>query len=268
MVCPSRSSILPSSLCPLSHSRSSLRPAHSCVQVLLTLLHSPPRPSPAASHWLVSDPATLTYYPNLRPKPPCLLPACWPCPSSQQGRSPHLGLDDVPGVLQTHVVLRVVEQQAFLQVLLGVLVHLSEAERQDSWDQDAACSDQLELLATSPLGGVPRQGRSTPTSSPYQSTLGTREWQTSHVDLRATPRWQSSLPLLYLSYPGIIISTSGVAVRIKGNHSHKEPSTGWHRGTSQCYFFPFTSAQGLISNPNNDSIFQCGLGKRFKTPRN
>lgn len=40
----------------------------------------------------------------------------------------HLGLDDVPGVPQADVVLRVVEHQAVLQVLLGVLPHLGTKE--------------------------------------------------------------------------------------------------------------------------------------------
>jgi hypothetical protein len=39
---------------------------------------------------------------------------------------PHLGLDDVPGVLEPHVVLCVVEQQPLFQVLLGILVHLAD----------------------------------------------------------------------------------------------------------------------------------------------
>lgn len=55
---------------------------------------------------------------SLRPRPR-LPPTPAPAPS------PHLCLDDVPGVLQPHVVLRVVQEQALLQVLLGVLIHLS-----------------------------------------------------------------------------------------------------------------------------------------------
>lgn len=38
---------------------------------------------------------------------------------------PHLGLDDIPGILEPHVVLSVVQQQPFLQVLLGILVYLA-----------------------------------------------------------------------------------------------------------------------------------------------
>lgn len=40
----------------------------------------------------------------------------------------HLGLDDVPGVPQANVIFGVVEHQAFLQVLLGVLPHLGIKE--------------------------------------------------------------------------------------------------------------------------------------------
>lgn len=39
---------------------------------------------------------------------------------------PHLSLDDVPGILEPHVVLGVVQQQPIFQVLLGILVHLAD----------------------------------------------------------------------------------------------------------------------------------------------
>lgn len=54
---------------------------------------------------------------------PSLAPAAG---SGQSCPTPHLGLDDVPGILQPHVVLCVVQQEAFLQVLLGVLIYLSD----------------------------------------------------------------------------------------------------------------------------------------------
>lgn len=38
--------------------------------------------------------------------------------------STYLCLDDVPGVSQAYVIFRVVESQAVLQILLGILTHL------------------------------------------------------------------------------------------------------------------------------------------------
>lgn len=49
-----------------------------------------------------------------------------PAMCGQQGcPTPHLSLDDVPGILKAHVVLCVVQQQAVFQVLPGILIHLS-----------------------------------------------------------------------------------------------------------------------------------------------
>lgn len=71
------------------------------------------------------------------------------CPVGRAPPTPHLGLDDVPGVPKPQVVLCVVQQQAFFQVLLGILVHLPvAADRQDGWNQAATRSGQLGLLAT------------------------------------------------------------------------------------------------------------------------
>lgn len=48
-----------------------------------------------------------------------------------QSAAAHLGLDDVPGVPQANVIFGVVEHQAVLQVLLGVLPHLRTKETPD-----------------------------------------------------------------------------------------------------------------------------------------
>lgn len=44
------------------------------------------------------------------------------------GSATHLCLDDIPGVPEADVVLRVVESQPILQILLGVLTHLEIKE--------------------------------------------------------------------------------------------------------------------------------------------
>lgn len=53
--------------------------------------------------------------------------ALWPAPCYPTHRpEPHLSLDDIPGVLEPHVVLGVVQPQPLFQVLLGILVHLAD----------------------------------------------------------------------------------------------------------------------------------------------
>ncbi len=39
----------------------------------------------------------------------------------------HLSLDNVPGVAETDVIVRVVEPQAVFQILLSVLAHLQKS---------------------------------------------------------------------------------------------------------------------------------------------
>lgn len=48
--------------------------------------------------------------------------------------SVYLSLDDVPGISQAYVVLWVVESQAVLQVLFGVLAHLETKETQHNFE--------------------------------------------------------------------------------------------------------------------------------------
>lgn len=208
--------ILPSSLCPLSHSHSSLRPVHSCVQVLLTLLHSPPHPSPAASHWLVSDQQlSLTIQKAQLPNA-----VTWVGSEAQATTPPpHLLALPVQSAGLPALTSAWMMFQAFFRPTLFSVLYSSrpsfrsflafsftcpvEADRQDSWDQDAACPGQLELLASSlPGGGVPGQGRSTLPASVY--THGLRG-KTSHT--------QATLPAAHiLPHAGPVRDTLGTRV--------------------------------------------------------
>lgn len=52
---------------------------------------------------------------------------------SPHARCSYLRLDDVPGVAQAQVGLRVVQSQAVLQILLGVLAHLRRRDHISLW---------------------------------------------------------------------------------------------------------------------------------------
>ena len=116
----------------------------------------PPHPSAAATRCLTQKAGVPNRVPESEARPrPRTQHA--PAPST----APHLGLNDVPGILKAHVVLRVVQQQAFLQVLPGVLVHLAGEGRLRSGEsrrppRSPALPGRPGQLATAlPGGGGP-----------------------------------------------------------------------------------------------------------------